>query len=409
MSSDFSHSDLAAASPGVDVLRPAGETLLDVIDGTVPMSFHFQPIVDLSRGVTIGYEALARFPGPSGLTPDKWFRIADQLGRRIDLESVTASAALQARTRLPDNCFLSINVGPAFLLSDAWERVFATQPHLGGVVVEITEEESISDYRRIRARVEAIRRAGGFIAIDDAGAGYASLRHVMELAPDFIKLDRAFVSNCHQDRARAALIEMVGRMAGQLNAWIIAEGVEIPDELDELLRLHVPLGQGYFLARPAPQMDALPEDKSRAIAARNRALTPSHTLGRVIETAATFADAAAARQALSDSSGADLAVLLDSWDRPFMVIERHPLLGLRSLTTLMKVQGSSEPGEVLLRALTREAAVRYDPIVAIDERGLLLGVLRMDRLMREALETSAPPGADRDLRSASRPQPLRSF
>lgn len=373
----------------MNLLQPVVETLHAVLAGAVPVDLHYQPIVDLARGTVIGYEALARFPGSCGMTPDKWFHIAAQSDLRLELEHVTVSAALRATRLLPPNCFLSLNVGPAFLLSDDWDDLLASRSHLGGVIVEITEDESITDYRRIRAKLEAIRRLGGFVAIDDAGAGYASLKHVMELAPNFIKLDRAFVTNCHRDRARAALIEMVGRTASQLDAWIIAEGVETAHELDELLRLEVPLAQGYYLARPSPEILALPLAQSRMIRARSHALSAAHSLSRIIEPVGTFQNRGVAMEVLSDPTGPDLVMIIDRWQRPAEIVERHPLLGLRTLPLFMKVQRDSDLAEVLVRALTREAPLRFDPIAAIDEFGHFHGLLRVDRLMRESLDTTA--------------------
>jgi EAL domain-containing protein (putative c-di-GMP-specific phosphodiesterase class I) len=159
--------------------------------------FWFQPIADLRRGTVAGYEVLARFPVRSGLPPDLCFQQAAKLGRRLQLEDLCARSALESRPALFTNHFLTINVSPGYLLSECWQTLLRGAGDLAGVIFEITEEDSIADYATTRDRIEQIRTQGGMVAIDDAGAGYASLKHILELRPNFIKLDRMFIRNCH--------------------------------------------------------------------------------------------------------------------------------------------------------------------------------------------------------------------
>ena len=218
---------------------------------------HFQPIVDLRRGVLAGYEVLARFRSDPYLSPDQWFDAAARIGRRAELEAVTLGRALDARRCLPPNCFLSMNVGPDALLDDRVMATLRDAGPLGGVVVEITEQSAVDDYDRLRGRIDPLREAGAHLAVDDAGAGYASLSHVAALRPDFIKVDRGLVAGIDRDPAKAAVMETLGTFGSRIDAWVIAEGIERAAELRRLMQLEVPLGQGYRLGRPAPDMREL--------------------------------------------------------------------------------------------------------------------------------------------------------
>ena len=222
-----------------------------ILLGSSAFCFHFQPIVDLQRGTAVGFEALARF-SVSGLriAPNLVFESAGAFGRRLDLEEKVLTAAIAAQTLLPPHTFLSVNVGPGFLLDDRFDRILDKAPSLRGVVFEITEDEVIADYSILLNKLALIRTRGGFVAVDDAGSGYSSLKHIMEIRPDFIKLDRSFVDGCNLDPAKAVLIDMIGKAANRLDAWIIAEGIENSEELDELIRLTVPSPRASFSVAP---------------------------------------------------------------------------------------------------------------------------------------------------------------
>jgi len=354
---------------------------LRLLDGTLPFSFHYQPIVDLRRAIVVGYEALARFPREIGLPPDQCIALATQHGIGPALECAIFSKALSARVHLPRNCFLTINVSPTFLLSEHWLQVLPALGNLDGIVVEITEQDQIQDYDEMRRRLEAIRALGASIAVDDMGSGYASLKHVMELKPNFVKLDRFFVDGCHRERSKAMFIEMIGTAAGHLDAWIIAEGVEAATELDELMRLGIPLAQGYYLGRPDAEMKALPADKSI------HALAETTTLARYTDFCHTCNSRQEATALMAINGKLDLVAVVDQWNRPVEFIDRHTLADVRFLTHGMKAQLASLPVEVLQRALTRSLASRFDPIAVVDEFGTFRGAIRVDRLMTSVLES----------------------
>jgi EAL domain-containing protein (putative c-di-GMP-specific phosphodiesterase class I) len=384
---EFSESLLASPFPDTENLDARLGPLIDrVLQGTLLFKLHFQPIVDLRHACVVGYEALVRFPPEIGLAPDVTFQMAQRLGKRLQLEEVVIRGTLAASANLPPNCFLSINLSPDFLLSTHWDDVLLQVESLSRIVIEITEQDVIEDYGAMRAKLASIHALGGTVAVDDTGSGYSSLKHVMELKPSFVKLDRFFVGGCHSERAKLALIEMIGLATDRLDAWIIAEGVETEAELDELIRLNVPLVQGYLLGRPGPEMQPLAEDKVKSLRERSHALQRTQTIQRHIELCITSNDAEAAKALLRDEDDRQLAVVVDRWNRPLQLLENHPLLGIRAVSGLLTVQVASSPVTVLQRALTRAASSRFDPFVVIDEQGRFQGAARMDRLMGAILD-----------------------
>jgi diguanylate cyclase (GGDEF)-like protein len=224
----------------------AVEAVLSLPDGVVPV---FQPLVSLSTGQVAGYEALARFPHPPARRPDEWFAVAQRVGLGPELEARAVRAATEATGR-PTGTFLSFNLSASALMSDA---AIETLPFdLSHIVIEITENERVSDGERLAERLKPLRARGARIAVDDAGAGYSGLQQVMRIQPDIIKLDRSLVANVDSDPAKAALIDSFVRFARRTGAAVCAEGIETPEELKVLADLDVTYGQGFGLARPGP-------------------------------------------------------------------------------------------------------------------------------------------------------------
>ena len=186
--------------------------------------------------------------------PDCWFALARAAGVGAELEAHALRIALEARSALPANCFLSVNVGPQALLSAPVAAVFAGAGDLRGVVVEITEQTAVENYDALFDALAPVRAAGALLAVDDAGAGFASLKHITVLRPDFVKVDRDLIAGIDTDETKAAVVEALGMFTSRLDSWLVAEGVETCAELDRLLSLRVPLAQGYGLGRPPPEM-----------------------------------------------------------------------------------------------------------------------------------------------------------
>ncbi len=209
----------------------------------------FQPIVELATGAVVGVEALSRFFGEPLQGPERWFADAEHAGLRIDLELATARAALTFLTNLNRSAFMSINLSPATLpRCDALLRKAGAHR----LVVEITEHAAVDDYDALSPHVHRLKADGARLAVDDTGAGFASLRHVLQLAPDFLKLDISLTHGIDRDRGRRALAAALVGFAREIDSEIIAEGIETQEELETLRGIQVRYGQGYYLGGPGP-------------------------------------------------------------------------------------------------------------------------------------------------------------
>ena len=208
----------------------------------------FQPVVNLATRKAVGYEALTRFS--DGTRPDLRFLAADKVGMMVPLEMATLNLQVEQAKRLPEGSFVSLNVSPALAtcLMPLLDVVAAADRN---VVLEITEHAEIDDYSRLVAALDQVR-PHAMLAVDDAGAGYAGLHHILELRPHFVKLDISLVRNIDSDPARQAMVSSMTRFARSVRCALIAEGIETENELTTLKLLKVEYGQGYFLARPAP-------------------------------------------------------------------------------------------------------------------------------------------------------------
>jgi EAL domain-containing protein (putative c-di-GMP-specific phosphodiesterase class I)/DNA-binding NarL/FixJ family response regulator len=213
------------------------------------LSMALQPIVNLDTCLVEGVEALARFTLHPDWGPREWFDEAEAVGLRVELEHAALDKAVAEVDRLPASWFLSVNLSPDAVISDsAMGRL--EDADVDRLVVEVTEHAQVSDYALLLRALADFRSRGGRLAIDDAGAGFASLRHVLVLLPDVIKLDMSLTQGIDNDRRRRARATALVSFASETDATIIAEGIETPGELDTLRALGVPYGQGFYLARP---------------------------------------------------------------------------------------------------------------------------------------------------------------
>lgn len=215
----------------------------------------FQPIVDLSTGAPVGFEALARFPDGAERSPAEWFREAGEAGVGPDLELAAARTALVELPRLASGSYLSFNLTPLAACTADLKTLLDSHPN-PRLVVEVTEHEAVRDYDGLLAALASFRERGGRLAVDDAGAGFASLRHILRLSPDIIKLDTALTRDIATDAGQRALASSLITFARETGATIVAEGIETNAQLAVLRDLGVPCGQGYILGRPVPHLPA---------------------------------------------------------------------------------------------------------------------------------------------------------
>jgi EAL domain-containing protein (putative c-di-GMP-specific phosphodiesterase class I) len=354
---------------------PSRAEVLAVLDDPAGVSLVFQPIVDLARGEVVGYESLSRFAGPRRIGPDVWFKAAAQHGLHGDLTAHVVRRALDARAGMPASCFLTINLEPHALLDPTVTAALAPVTDLGGVFFELTEHEDLADEGAMLAALAGLRERGAMIAIDDAGSGYSGLRQILTIRPQLLKLDRSLVRGIPHDQAKVALIEMLGDLAGRLDAWLLAEGIEEPIELLTLSRLRVPLGQGYYLGKPAPPWAPLTHEARDTMSSVIYLERDAPSIGGLTEPCAI---------ATSDeplATDVPVARLDDRGRLVWLQFRVGPTVVRRSATEILRIRPDASPAVVAQRLAARPASHRLDTVACCDDAGRFLGCVRVERLL----------------------------
>jgi diguanylate cyclase (GGDEF)-like protein len=296
----------------------------------------FQPIVCLSERRILGYEALTRGPSNSPLhSPIALLSVARQAGRLTELELACRRSACQRfnEQKLPGKLFL--NVSPESLLEAAHQtgrtlqllQDFGISP--SQVVIELTEQTPIDDFQLLQTALHHYRAMGFSIALDDLGAGYSSLRLWSELRPDYVKIDRHFIDGIHQDALKREFVGSILKIAQASRAQVIAEGIELPEELAVLIEMGVDLVQGYLLARPQEYPS---HDAKALMPRRDSGATPLgdevNDLGALLnEQPAVTHDTptAAVLDAFRRQANLHSLAVLDDRGQPCGIVHRHSL------------------------------------------------------------------------------------
>lgn len=229
------------------------ELLVERLQGVIAerkLTAVYQPVWDVARQQLVGYEALARFSAEPAQTPDIWFGEAHTVELGDSMEMLAIQKALEGLSQIPEGAYLAINVSPHTIVSGALEQALAGAP-LDRLVLEVTEHSSISDYSTIAQALSCLRAGGLRLAVDDAGSGYASFRHILKLKPDVIKLDQSLIRHIDHDPGCHALAVALIAFAHETGSSVVAEGVETEEEMATLRQLGVDTAQGYLLGRPA--------------------------------------------------------------------------------------------------------------------------------------------------------------
>lgn len=354
--------------------RSLADLVDDLVTGRIAPRTHLQPIVNLHGPRIAGYEALARLDPMGRIGPDRVIAAAWDLGVGAELETLCALAALERRADLLGEHFLAINVSPVTLESRAFEAVVGL-PSLQGLVIELTEHVPLHDLPDLPARLDLLRERGAIIAMDDAGAGYAGLAALLVVRPEIVKLDRGLVNGIDRDAARSRLASAFGAFLGELDAWLLAEGVETYGELEEIVRIGIPLAQGYLFGRPSPEPIDLDQVLRERLMHVHRPRSNDSCAGEYLEPAERIGALADAPPTgwwvLQPTGRKPLAVgccwsngeRRQRWERPLVVHEEDPL-------------------DVLLqRALVRDDGA-LEPIVVVDADGAACGVVKPSRVVR---------------------------
>lgn len=281
--------------------RAARAEVLALLDDEQGIEIHFQPICDLGTGEVVGYEALARFPGRSDRDVSAWFDLARDCGLGPELEAAALQRALGTGDR-PAGTYLSVNVSPTTIGSPLVQSALAGD--LTGIMLEVTEDSRI-DQADFERAIQPLRARGARVAVDDTGAGYANLTHLVRMRPEMVKLDRQLVSNLHERPEKRALVEALVSFCHRTGAALCAEGVERVEELVTLSDLGVRLAQGWFFAAPSPRF-AQPADAAvRACRSRPPDDAELVPVAASLTAAATPVEVSSALESLLDRLRAD--------------------------------------------------------------------------------------------------------
>lgn len=205
----------------------------------------FQPIFHIESLKIIGYEALTRGPCGPLQTPWALFKYAEKYGYMMELEKICIEQIIKYTSSLPPGLKLFINLSPLAIENGCLDYLNRDY------IVEITEVGVINDYGKIKKIIDFYRRQKGIkVAVDDVGNGYDRLRSIAELEPDYIKIDRGLIKGCHKNIGRRRVLKHLVALAAEIQAKVVAEGIEDVDELNVAGVIGINYAQGFYLGKP---------------------------------------------------------------------------------------------------------------------------------------------------------------
>jgi EAL domain-containing protein (putative c-di-GMP-specific phosphodiesterase class I) len=360
------------------------------------VTVEFQPIFDVRNHRTAGWEILTRFTHIPDASTGQWLTTAYAHDLGTSLEAHVLGRVLAACRLRPPGTFMTFDLTPAALGEPAIEKLVMSLGALHGLVIELTELTELTGqagpanqadpHRRLCCRQTAcnrLRHQGAKIAVNDPGTGHTELAEILALRPDIIKLDRSVVTRIDRDPAQQALVRFLGDFCGHLDAWVLVKGVERRSQLAALRDLGVPLAQGCFTGRPAPEPRPCPAKLTRKSLELPQRPGTISTLTRPVTLA--WKD---------QPNPPGTAVLLDVHGRPASVT--LPKDDGTSATTPagMLVPPSLSLVETARRAMARPSETRFDPLVCIDRSGRVLGVVAVEDLVLALADARAAGPAD---------------
>jgi diguanylate cyclase (GGDEF)-like protein len=379
------------------------------------INMHYMSIVSLRDGEPLGWEALARGPENSPFySPATLFSYAEETDNVFRLENICRKRAVEQLRYLKPNQKMFINLDPRaiddpFLLRGNIFKLledYGLNPH--NIVLEITERHAITNYAVFRKIIEEYRKKGYLIAVDDAGAGYSSLESIAEIYPDFIKLDMSLIRNIDADSIKQALLETFVQFAEKVKCKIIAEGIETEQELQTLIKLGVPYGQGYYLGKPARGMTKISGQAMNFIRLTQEQLRRNDQVERNyspdvsdILSKTVYADKRTKvrkiHQIFEQNQRIDSIVIL-SENKPIGLVMRFQLYQVlggqygialyyeRPVSQIMNknpltVHKDDKIDEVAKRAMARDADQLYDVVIVTNDLGEYLGIVTVQSLL----------------------------
>jgi len=227
----------------------------------------FQPIYDMGENTLFAYEALSRAPRNSPLhMPALMFSTAKKHERLFAMDSLCRKKAIQNFSKLDSNAKLTLNVDP-YSLVEFGSRKGMTVKFLDEagikrdrVILELTEYSKTNSYKKLRKAIDHYRGMGFSIAIDDLSAGYSNLRLMAEIEPEYLKLDKYFLSQAGAETVSLDFMKLIVEMADRISCKIIAEGIENEEQISVIRSLGIDFGQGYLLGHPAELLPIKPPE-----------------------------------------------------------------------------------------------------------------------------------------------------
>jgi hypothetical protein len=280
---------------------------------------------------------------------------------------------------MPVNTFLAIPVAASVVASRRVLGALLSRPRLDGIVIDLIGSISSVPGADLAAAVERYRDRGALIAVGGHGAGQPELTGIVSLKPSFLRLTRDWTRGIDTSGSKRSALEVIGRLAAQLDAWVLAEGVCTAAELRTLAGLGVPLAQGPFIGGAQPGWSQIEASAARALPP-NHHVDADSPLRELMQPAYTASDPAVAVAVLSETTGFDLVVVVDENDRPRTLLEPGGAEGWQS-TDAFSVDIETTPADAVQRALSRPRTTRFTPLVCTDHTGRFVGILRIERLM----------------------------
>ncbi len=326
------------------------------------------------QSVAVGYRARPRFP-LSGADHSAWLRAAAEYGFTDPFSAAMLRAVLATREHLPANSYLIAEIDGAAMLSPEVSVALMAADDLTALVLELTSLGPDVDHVELLRALEPLRQRGALLAVRATGGGHVGLLQLIELAPEFVNVDSELVAYVDQRPRHAATVAAIGSLAGELDAWLMADGVRRMEEVDQLRHLKVPLARGPAIGGERELMTALDVDKREVL--RARAQAPEDHLSALADPV---------RSVLTRPQLAtETTVLVDANQRPLDVIV--PATRQRmTVHPAMCVQRSDELSDVAMRATSRPAEHQLAPVCLVDETGHLSGLIRAEVLLRALAE-----------------------
>jgi len=334
----------------------------------------FQPILDVRFARTAGWEVLARFEVRGAPGPEHWFAAAHAHGLGVALEAVTMRRALSALRMRTPGTFMSVNVSPAALDDAGVVDLIADNAPLTGLVIELTEHTTPPEFGPSpwTAACRRLRELGATIAIDDIGKGYGEMLQILQLHPQIIKIDKAIVGLVAEDPAHRAMLRFLGLFADEIDAWLLAEGVETRAQLAALQALGIPLAQGWLVGLP----DAVPRPCPVEVTTGGSGPSSSRDVPPV------------QRVAPSEASGWAGWVPVTRVGDVMRPVARGTGVWWPSG---LRVPSDLPLAEAARRALTRPPEQRYEPLQCLGPSGQVQGELAVHDLFLAMVERGTPP------------------